>query len=82
MVKKMFNEFVIIKQDEAAKEIGGIELLSALDHPQSGTVMASFDEEVIPVGIRIAHQRGAAQPVVLEGEPFGILRKVDIICEL
>lgn len=82
MVRKVFNEYVIIRKDEASKQVGGIELLNALEHPQSGVVVATYDEDIIPVGIRIAHQRSSAQPFVLNGEELGLLRKVDIICEL
>lgn len=81
-LKKVFNEYVIIKKDDGVKQIGEIELLQEINKPQSGVVINSFDLEQFPVGMRLAHTRNAAQPIVLEGEELGFIRKVDIICEL
>lgn len=81
-LKKVFNEYVIIKKDDGVKEVSGIALMSEIEKPQSGVVVNAFDLDMFPVGMRLCHTRNAAQPLLLDGEEFGLLRKVDIICEI
>jgi co-chaperonin GroES (HSP10) len=83
MVKKMFNEYLLIRRDEGVKQIGTIELLdTTVERPFSGTVVSSFDESEVAINIRIAYQRNAGTPIFVEGEEYWVVRKVDIICEL
>jgi hypothetical protein len=82
-VKKVYNEYVIIRRDEGSKQVGAIELLDqSVEQPFSGVVVCSFDEAQIPDGAHILYQRNAAQPVTIDGELYWVLRKVDVICEL
>jgi co-chaperonin GroES (HSP10) len=83
MVKKMFNEYLLIRRDEGVKQIGSIELLdTTVERPFSGTVVSTFDDSQVAVNIRIAYQRNSGTPIFVEGEEYWVVRKVDIICEL
>lgn len=84
IVKKVYNEYVIVKRDEGKKETeSGLVLAdSAVEHPYTGVVVASFNEEEISVGARVVYTRGAGIPVEIDGQIFVVLRKVDIFCEL
>ena len=84
IVKKVYNEYVIVKRDEGKKETeSGLVLAdSAVEHPYTGVVVASFNEEEISVGARVVYTRGAGIPVEIDGQIFVVLRKVEIFCEL
>jgi co-chaperonin GroES (HSP10) len=84
IVKKMYNEYVIVKRDEAKKETESGLLLaeSAVEHPYTGVVVATFNEEQVAIGARVVYQRGAGSPVEIDGVIYVVLRKVDLFCEL
>lgn len=82
IVKKVFNEYVIVKRDEASKEReSGLQLLE-VENPYSGVVMASFDEAEVAVGAHVVYQRQAGIPIEIDGQQLVVLRKVEIFCEL
>lgn len=84
VVKKVFNEYVIVKRDEGKKETeSGLVLADqAVEHPYTGVVMASFDESIFNIGARVLYQRQAGQGVEIDGDKLVVLRKSEIFCEL
>ncbi len=84
IVKKVYNEYVIVKRDEAEKETASGLILtdSAVEQPYTGVVVATFDENEVAIGAKVVYQRGAGIPVEIDGTGYVVLRKVEIFCEL
>lgn len=84
IVKKVYNEYVIIKRDEAEKETASGLILadSAVEAPSTGVVFATFSEDEVAIGEKVLYQRGAGIPIEIDGVGYLVLRKVEIICAL